>query len=368
MKKILMLNYEFPPLGGGAGNATYNLLKEFSLDPTLHIDLITSSLGKGRVESLSKNICVYFVDIGKTKNAYTQPLKDILLYTIKGYLLAKRLKKENSYDLIHAFFGVPSGLMAYALKLPYVISLRGSDVPGFNPRFRIFELIFLKSLSKHIWTHAFKVTTNSESLKDLAQKTGPLLEFKVIPNGVNTTTFSPSPKNNIFTVISTSRLTSRKGIDLLIRGFSLFSNKKTDVRLLIVGNGDQETALKKLALTFPTTHIEFMDSVSNESLVVLYQRADVFCLPSHTEGMSNSLLEAMASGLAIVCSPTGDALDITKDCGICIKRTPESIAEAFEKLYEDRTMLEEFKKESRQKALSMDWKKTALAYKNIYNS
>ena len=43
MKKILMLNYEFPPLGGGAGNATYYLLKEFSKMPDLTIDLVTSS-------------------------------------------------------------------------------------------------------------------------------------------------------------------------------------------------------------------------------------------------------------------------------------------------------------------------------------
>ena len=59
--RILLLNYEFPPLGGGAGNATYYLLKEFSKIPDLEITLITSSTYKYREEKFSDNIKIYYL-------------------------------------------------------------------------------------------------------------------------------------------------------------------------------------------------------------------------------------------------------------------------------------------------------------------
>jgi hypothetical protein len=70
MKRILILNYEFPPLGGGAGNATYYLLKEFAKDPDLKIDLVTSSIDAFRVEKFSDNITVHLLDIGKGGNLH----------------------------------------------------------------------------------------------------------------------------------------------------------------------------------------------------------------------------------------------------------------------------------------------------------
>lgn len=65
-KRILMLNYEFPPLGGGAANANYYLLKEFSKIKDLKIDLVTCSANnKFEIEDFSKNINVHKLAIKK---------------------------------------------------------------------------------------------------------------------------------------------------------------------------------------------------------------------------------------------------------------------------------------------------------------
>ena len=67
--KILMLNYEFPPLGGGASNATKYLLKEFSSKPNIKVDLVTSSaINKMDVEKFSDNINIYKLPINKKKS------------------------------------------------------------------------------------------------------------------------------------------------------------------------------------------------------------------------------------------------------------------------------------------------------------
>ena len=73
-----MLNYEFPPLGGGAGNATYYLLKEFSKYDDIEIDFVTSSIDEFKEEKFSKNITIYYLDIGKKGNLHYQSNKNLL--------------------------------------------------------------------------------------------------------------------------------------------------------------------------------------------------------------------------------------------------------------------------------------------------
>jgi hypothetical protein len=83
-RRILMLNYEFPPLGGGAGNATFYLLKEFSKNKNIKIDLITSSVDQYREEKFSENINIHFLDIGKKGELHNQSLKNLLSFNIQN--------------------------------------------------------------------------------------------------------------------------------------------------------------------------------------------------------------------------------------------------------------------------------------------
>lgn len=109
---LLLLNYEFPPLGGGAANATYYLLKEFAKHDNITVDLITSSTGKKRIEQFSEKITVHYVDIGKNEHAiHHQSNKELLTYSFKAYRYAKKLQKKKHFDLIHAFLEFPAELL-----------------------------------------------------------------------------------------------------------------------------------------------------------------------------------------------------------------------------------------------------------------
>jgi len=205
-KNILMLNYEFPPLGGGAANATFFLLKQFSNRENLKIDLITSSIASEKVENFSKNINIHYLDIGKKGNLHYQSQKDLLKYSFKAYKYAKKLIKKQKYDLCHAFFGIPSGFIAMKLKrkfnLPYIVSLRGSDVPFYNKRFHLLDKLIFKRLSKKIWRKSTTTIANSKGLKTLALDTNPKQDIKVIYNGVDTAKFKTQKKvkNNKLTL------------------------------------------------------------------------------------------------------------------------------------------------------------------------
>lgn len=85
--RVLFLNYEYPPLGGGAGNATSYLIKEYEKIPDLKVDLVTSGIGrKFETERVGKNIWIHKLPIGKDeKNLHYQSQKDLLVYSWKAY-------------------------------------------------------------------------------------------------------------------------------------------------------------------------------------------------------------------------------------------------------------------------------------------
>ena len=118
--RILMLNYEFSPLGGGAGNATYYLLKEFSKYPNINIDLVTSSVDKFEIRKFSNNITIHFLDIRKNGNLHYQSNKDLIIYSLKSYIYCKKLMRSKEFDLCHAFFGIPCGYIAMKLKKKFL--------------------------------------------------------------------------------------------------------------------------------------------------------------------------------------------------------------------------------------------------------
>ncbi|MCG8571198.1 MAG: glycosyltransferase family 4 protein [Spirochaetes bacterium] len=371
MLKILMLNYEFPPLGGGAGNATQYLLKEIAGQKNIEIHLVTSSTDTYKEEQFSDKIKIYYLNINKNNDIHYQSSKELLTFSYKAYFLCQQLKKRNHYHLVHAFFGIPCGYIAMKLKLPYIISLRGSDVPFYNKRFELLDKILFKKLSQKIWKKARSVITNSQGLKELALKSAPLQKINVIYNGIDTNEFSPNQiSQRIFTVISTSRLIKRKGVEYLIDGFIRFSKDKDNVQLLIIGEGNLKKELKqKVQQNNMEEKIHFYGRIEHDDLNQYYKKADIFCLPSLNEGMSNSLLEAMASGLAILATNTGGTKELVDNTnGIIIEKCNHTdIENSLNKLYYDKSLLTKMKQASRNKALKMNWEVCSQQYMAEYN-
>jgi len=372
-KKILLLNYEFPPIGGGAGNATYYLLKEFSKKKNIRIDLVTSSTDSFREQRFSENIKIYFLDINKKGDLHSQSMKDLLVYSWKAFWFAKKLKKKKRYDLVHAFFSVPCGFIAMLLGLPFVVSLRGSDVPFYSRKYMLLDIFIFQWLNKIIWKKADRVIANSSDLKELAERTYSKKEIEIIPNGINIKEFKPGKKQSKYEgkigVISTSRLIPRKGVILLLEAFNNLAQKFDNIQLILVGSGNQKESLRNFVnVNGLRKRVVFRGVVSHEEMVQEYDNSDVFVLPSFNEGMSNSLLEALACGLAIVATDTGGARDLVDDDnGLIIgKGSVKEIEGALELIFENKEKLTLMKASSRKKALDMNWDKVADKYLKVY--
>ena len=353
-----MLNYEYPPLGGGAANANYYMLKEFAKVRGLKIDLITSSPGnKFEIEDFAPNIRIYKLDVGK-KDIHFWTQEEIMKWLIKAYSLSKKLSKKNKYDYCHCWFGFPSGLVGMMLDIPYLVALRGSDVPGFNKRFG-FQYIFLKPLIKRIWKKADKITANSEDLKKLALRTMDI-EIGVIPSGVDIDEFRPVKKTFAKKLVSTGRLIPRKGYKYLIRALS----KVKGFELTLIGGGNHETELMKMAYSMNVS-VSFPGCIDHSKIAKAYQKADIFIMPSLNEGLSNSMLEAMACALPVIVTDTGGASKLVKGNGIIIeKESVDSIVDALNSL--DAKKVKKMGAKSRSIAEKMSWGAVSKQYLKLY--
>ena len=420
--KILFLNYEYPPLGGGAGNATSYLLKEFAKISDLEVELITSSIDKQyHLEKVGENILIHRLPIGKNqKNLHFQSQKDLIIYFCKAYWFSQKILKESTsphqchdknndsnnikqnnntnglhwcrgkFDMTLAFFSVPCGFLAWILKkqfkVPYVVSLRGADVPGFSERFTwLYKII--SPLIKKIWKESACVIAASQGLKDLALKTSPLQKMEIIPNGIDTRQFRPSliqievrprlevgPRLNrldIFQILCVTRITPRKNIRYLIEAVNQLCKKYTNLNLQIVGEGDEKGNLEKLAKELGIEkQINFAGLIPHEKLPAYYQSACVYVLPSQNEGMSNSMLEALSSGLPLLATDTGGTKELVEDGvnGFIIKmKNSEDIAEKLEILIKDEELRKKMGQKSREKAEGMNWESVAQKYVSMIN-
>ena len=113
-------------------------------------------------------------------------------------------------------------------------------------------------------------------------------------------------------IVSVARLMPQKNHDILIRAFAIFSKNHPDYTLTIYGNGPQHDELMQLAES-----LEISDKVSLPGASKIIHQdildAEMMCLVSTREGMSNSMIESMCLGLPCICTKVSGAIDLIED-------------------------------------------------------
>ena len=365
-----MINYEYPPIGGGSGNATAHLLEALRGYPELEIDLLTSGVGsKLEWRNLSDTIRIALLPIEK-KDLHFWTGREIAAWWIRAWAFARRLTASRSYDLCHCWSGWPSGVIGHLLRRrqPYLVALRGSDVPGYSARLALLDRLVLRALSRRVWKGASAVTALSHQLLDLARSTLPGLSARVVYNGVDSQKFTPGEHEvETFTLLFVGRLIQRKGIQPLLEGFARLVERSPACRLVVVGGGpDQPLAEELVERLGIARQTRLVGGVPHDRLPDFYRDASVFVLPSIHEAQSNVLLEAMASGLPTITTRTG-AAELIEACGIVIDELdPQSICEAALVYRSNPEMRARHGANARTRAESLTWDETARQYVEIY--
>ncbi len=111
-----------------------------------------------------------------------------------------------------------------------------------------------------------------------------------------------------------ARITWTKGWDLALEGFKVVAQSRPDALLLFVGGGEDVPALEqKIEELSLSSQVKVYGRRSREEVVDFYMAADVYCVASYIEGWSNSMLEALAAGCAVVSTDVSGAYDLIED-------------------------------------------------------
>jgi glycosyltransferase involved in cell wall biosynthesis len=366
MKKILVLNYEFPPLGGGASPVSYEIAKRLSETGDFDIDVVTMGYkGLPKYEEINKNFRVYRVWTLRSKKEMCYPWEQ-LTYVFTGYQKCKELLKKNKYDICHTHFIIPTGLIALKLKkkfdLDYVVTSHGSDVPGFNTdRFKLLHK-FTGSMLREVSKYANKIISPSHYLKELIEKNIKIDDkdkVAVIPNGIDVNKFIPQVKKKM--IFSSGRLLARKGFQYLIQAVS---DEDMGYEVHIAGDGPMMPELKKLAEKSKTKVVlhGWLDNRGRGYKDLLEQSA-IFVLVSETESFGMVLAEAMAAGCVIIASNTSGSGDTVGKAGLLV--TPgksEEIKNMVNNLIKNSNELRTFSAKSLEQVKEFDWNKVLLKY------
>ncbi len=370
--KLLMLNYEFPPIGGGAGQAHQAILKQYAGRNDLTADILTSSPKPGfSVEKLSHNVTVYKVGIHKKQLHYWRKI-EVAEWIVRAGGPYRRLINENQYDLVHAFFGLPTGWLCYktAERLPYIISLRGSDVPGEHARLQL-EYKMLGPLLKRIWIKAAALIANSEGLKKRALRFLPSADIEVINNGVELDRFYPAEHNELskeLKLVTVGRLSVTKRVEMLVEAVDILHRQGTNVHLTIAGGGGLLEKLQKLIEQKGLNNIiNLTGRTEAEQMPEIYRQNNIFISASMQEGMSNAMLEALASGLPIITTNCEGVEELIADNGIVVENdTAEALAEAINGLAKNQQDYKAMCASARHHAENLGWDKAAEQYVRLY--
>ncbi|WP_428564570.1 MAG: glycosyltransferase family 4 protein [Solidesulfovibrio sp. DCME] len=371
LSRILLLNYEYPPIGGGAGNATANLARELA-GLGHEVRVVTAAFGDLPRRERVDGFAVRRIPAVRRHADHCSPL-EMLSFLASAMVALPALARSWRPDACIAFFGIPCGPAAWALKalrgVPYVVSLRGGDVPGFQPYDLAAYHRLTGPLIRFLWNQAAHVVANSRGLAGLAAKSAGTTPILLIPNGVDARRFSPSEavsREGPVRFVFVGRLVRQKGLDILLEALSRLP-RQACFEVAIIGDGPLRAELTAMAARLGLAgSVRFLGWASRDDMPDLLRRADAFVFPSRDEGMPNAVLEAMASGLAVAATAIAGNEELVEDGRTGYLVAPEDVAAlagVLTRLAGDRNLCWRLGRAGREKVVQgYSWRAVAEAY------
>lgn len=321
MKRILMLNYEFPPLGGGGGVAAYKLAKALVKEGN-YVDYVTTWFPGLKKYEVVEGINIYRVKVLGRKELPTATTLSLVTYPLFSLILTTKLCKKNKYDVINTQFAIPTGPLGLYLSKKYkiknILSLHGGDVYDPTKSSSPHKKWYLKRIVKFVLKNSDIIVTTSSDVKHKVMNFyKPEKYIEIIPLPYKPYKYRKLKRKKLKLrdsntyIVSVGRLVKRKGFDFLINSFTKLDPK---YHLIIIGNGPERNTLialsKKLNLR---SRVHMVGAVSEEKKYQYLNVSDIYVLSSIHEGFGIVLQEAMQVGLPLVVTSEGGHRDFVKD-------------------------------------------------------
>jgi len=274
-------------------------------------------------------------------------------------------KTAKDYDIIHAhwLFNAFSPVLSKPLhRKKVVVSIRGSDI--INKKIVLLYSKFLK------FTDGI-ISVNEEGLKNFDNLN---IAKAHIPNGVYINKIKISDKPIV--IATSGYFIKRKNLKILAEALKIVNDKGFDFKAFFIGDGEEKNEIKEIVKDFKNK-IVFTGFVPQKDVIGFLDKSHIFVLPSLFEGRSNSLLEAMANGKAVIVSdiPQNREIVIDNENGLIFATTSAiDLAEKLILLIQKRELVTNFGENAQKTIIKMGltWENSAKKhvefYKQIINS
>jgi glycosyltransferase involved in cell wall biosynthesis len=320
--RILVCNYEYPPLGGGGGVITAHLVTELARRHEVTV-LTSGALGLARDEVEASGVRVVRAAVPFRTQATVATLTSMAGFLVAGLAAGRRLVAGAAFDVVNTHFVLPTGpvgdTLAQAARVPNVLSLHGGDLFDPTKRLSPHRHRVLRAWIRRLLRRADMVVgQSSNTLENMRRFYTPHARAIRIPLGI------PRPsapvavrerygcRDRDVVLVTVGRLVARKAVDQSLAMMEAF--RGTDVRLLVMGSGPQGHALRAEARRRGLDgQVRFLGQVDDEAKFGVLAMADVYVSTSQHEGFGLVFLEAMACGLPVVCYDHGGQCDFLRD-------------------------------------------------------
>ena len=266
-----------------------------------------------------------------------------IVYRGEYQLLANLLERRGA-DLMHIYFGHTSVHLLPFIECwnkPCTVSFHGADVmlkaesPDYATKLRkVFQSVpLVLARSRSLERRLIRLGCPPEKIR--INRTGiPLAQFPMARRA--------TPLEGRWRFLQACRLIPKKGLTTCLRAFALFHRENPRAELLIAGKGPLQPALQTLAAQLGVTnHVHFTGFLSQKDLLELYHNCHVFLHPSempadeNQEGIPNSILEAMATGMPVLATRHGGIPEAVEEgrCGVLVEeRDYQALAAEMKKI------------------------------------
>ena len=323
MLRILVINYEYPPIGGGGGVVTKNIV-EHMIRLGHKVTIITSLFADLKKQETINGVNIFRVPV--FSRSQTTVASIISMLTFLPSSVAKSFIQFNGsqFDIINTHFAVPSGPTGYILsklfQIPNVLSIHGGDIFDPSKRLSPHQTSLLSNTVRVMLKTADRVVAQSNNTMNNAYQYYKINRpIDLIPLGINKPVFERKTRSQLnldsddFVFCTIGRLVKRKNIDDILEILSKISTIQK-LKFIVIGEGPEYIHLMELTKRLNLREKVIMTgNISNEEKFQYLYLSDCYVSTALHEGFGLVFLEAMESGIPIVCYNHGGQTDFLID-------------------------------------------------------
>jgi len=294
-------------------------------------------------------------------------------FALAAYKIAKKIKSDviNGYNFISYLPAYYAAKKTKAKKIAtYHEVWAGEWIKNKGLVAGSLGAIWEKLVLKSRWDKIISVSkfTANRLIKNKIPKS----KIKIIPNGIFLKDFQRKEKKyKEPTICTISRLTPKKRVEDVIKATNLIKKEIPNIKLIIVGKGNEITKLKELTKKLNLEkNVKFTGFVKeHKDVIKILKNSQVFCLPSVLEGFGIVILEAMAANVPYVCSDIEVLKEVTKNGvgGLIFKkRDHRDLAEKIQQLIKNKKLYSKKIIEAKKEIKKYDWNIISKKEEEVY--